>query len=313
MASVPDVLAATGGPPGSRRPRTIRPAVSAALALAVLGAATWVLVQQVDAVQVQRTLAGLRPSLLAGVVVLEVLAFGSLAQVYRTTYRLTGGTIPWQEAVAASMGAFTLTQLLPGGGAAGAVYVAQRLRRTGASTGVAAATVVLTGLVMMGTLGVVVGLTTGGLALAAGRHLAAVAAGLGATVAVVLALVVLRRVGGRPRGLLEPTAWAAGKWLVDAMVLTLVAHALGVRASVATILVALGVANLVAALPLTPGGIGFVEAGMAGVLVAFGVDPVSASLTAVSYRVVAQWLPVAVALPVLARGALRRPWQEEVP
>ena len=62
-------------------------------------------------------------------------------------------------------------------------------------------------------------------------------------------------------------------------------------------------------IPLTPGGIGFVEAGITGVLVAAGIDPAHAALAAALYRVANTWLPVLVALPayVVFRQRHRRP------
>ena len=53
-------------------------------------------------------------------------------------------------------------------------------------------------------------------------------------------------------------------------------------------------AELLALVPFTPGGLGFVEAGLVGTLTLAGV-PVHAALTAtLVYRLVAYWLPLLV-------------------
>ncbi len=64
-------------------------------------------------------------------------------------------------------------------------------------------------------------------------------------------------------------------------------------------------------LPL-PGGIGGVDGGMIGALIAFGVDPASAVLAVLAYRLFAFWLPIAPG--ALAYVGLRRTvsrWQAD--
>jgi hypothetical protein len=44
-------------------------------------------------------------------------------------------------------------------------------------------------------------------------------------------------------------------------------------------------------IPITPGGLGFVEAGMAGVLTVAGATNAQALLAVAAYRLAATWLP----------------------
>ncbi len=51
-------------------------------------------------------------------------------------------------------------------------------------------------------------------------------------------------------------------------------------------------AELLALIPLTPGGLGFVEAGLVGTLSLAGVAPQDALLATLTYRLVSYWLPI---------------------
>lgn len=55
---------------------------------------------------------------------------------------------------------------------------------------------------------------------------------------------------------------AAGKWVFDYLTLVFALAAVGARPSVALVLVAYSAASLLGQLPLTPGGLGVVEAGL---------------------------------------------------
>ena len=47
-------------------------------------------------------------------------------------------------------------------------------------------------------------------------------------------------------------------------------------------------------IPITPGGLGFVEAGLAGLLVLAGVSAGDAAVATLAYRLVSFWLPLPV-------------------
>jgi uncharacterized protein (TIRG00374 family) len=59
-------------------------------------------------------------------------------------------------------------------------------------------------------------------------------------------------------------------------------------------------AQLLAQIPVTPGGLGFVEAGLTGMLALAGVSPSDAVLATFAYRLFSYWLPLPFGLGGLA-------------
>jgi uncharacterized protein (TIRG00374 family) len=68
--------------------------------------------------------------------------------------------------------------------------------------------------------------------------------------------------------------------------------AVGLRPSPATVLVAFIAANAAGMVPFTPGGIGFVEAGLSGSLVLMGAQQEQTLAAVAIYRLASCWLPV---------------------
>ena len=68
--------------------------------------------------------------------------------------------------------------------------------------------------------------------------------------------------------------------------------AVGMRPSPAVVLIALMAASAAGMVPLTPGGFGFVEAGLTGTLVLVGAGPEQALAAVTIYRLVSCWIPV---------------------
>jgi hypothetical protein len=85
---------------------------------------------------------------------------------------------------------------------------------------------------------------------------------------------------------------AVGRALGDYLALYASLFAVGLRPSPALVLVAFIAANTAGAVPLTPGGLGFVEAGLSGTLVLAGVQEEPALGAVAIYRLVSNWLPV---------------------
>jgi uncharacterized membrane protein YbhN (UPF0104 family) len=85
---------------------------------------------------------------------------------------------------------------------------------------------------------------------------------------------------------------AVGKWAFDYLALVAVLAALGARPEPALVLLAYAAAALLAMIPATPGGLGFVEAGLAGLLRLAGVDVGTAAVATLGYRLVSFWLPL---------------------
>jgi putative heme transporter len=96
----------------------------------------------------------------------------------------------------------------------------------------------------------------------------------------------------RPRLALTAIGWAAANWLLDAAVLWLFLAAFGHRMSLPGLLVAYGLAYILAAVPLSPGGLGVVETTLIVTLVAFGAPRAVAGLGVASYRLIQFWLPI---------------------
>jgi uncharacterized protein (TIRG00374 family) len=86
--------------------------------------------------------------------------------------------------------------------------------------------------------------------------------------------------------------WAAANWLLDAASLWVFVWAYGTRVGIDGLLVSYGLANVLAAIPLTPGGLGVVEAVLTSSLVGFGTPRAAAILGVISWRLVNFWLPI---------------------
>ncbi len=90
------------------------------------------------------------------------------------------------------------------------------------------------------------------------------------------------------------TGLAAVNWLLDAAALWVMLLAFGHRPGIVGLLVAYGLANVMAAIPISPGGLGVVEAILIPTLVGFGTPTAQASIGVVAYRLVNFWLPIPV-------------------
>ena len=100
---------------------------------------------------------------------------------------------------------------------------------------------------------------------------------------------------GADRPLLARAAlWAMANWLLSAASLWVFVAAFGYRTDLDGLIVAFGLANVLAAIPLTPGGLGVVEAVLTSALVGFGAPRGTAVLGVVVYRLVNFWLPIPI-------------------
>lgn len=90
---------------------------------------------------------------------------------------------------------------------------------------------------------------------------------------------------------------SAANWLLDYAVLLAALRVVGVRVNPALVLIVYTATVWLAIVPITPGGIGFVEAGLLGMLVLAGVPAPQAALATLSYRLVSYVAPVALGLP----------------
>jgi uncharacterized protein (TIRG00374 family) len=100
---------------------------------------------------------------------------------------------------------------------------------------------------------------------------------------------------------------SAGKWVFDYLTLVFALAAVGAHPNAALVLVAYSAASLLRQLPITPGGLGVVEAGLTGALALIGVNGGQAVLATLAYRVFNYWLylPAGLVAGALYRRAIR--------
>jgi len=87
-------------------------------------------------------------------------------------------------------------------------------------------------------------------------------------------------------------SWAAANWLLDAASLWVFVAAFGHFISPIDLLTAYGLANILAAIPLTPGGLGVVEFVLVTMLAGFGLTDGQALSAVLAFRAVNFWLPI---------------------
>lgn len=85
---------------------------------------------------------------------------------------------------------------------------------------------------------------------------------------------------------------AAGRWVLDYLTLIAALYAVGANPRASLVLLAFCAAQLLGTMPLTPGGLGFVEAGLTGTLALAGVGAGAAVVATLAYRLVSFWLPI---------------------
>ncbi|HEY5025023.1 MAG TPA: lysylphosphatidylglycerol synthase transmembrane domain-containing protein [Acidimicrobiales bacterium] len=88
--------------------------------------------------------------------------------------------------------------------------------------------------------------------------------------------------------------WAGLNWLLDAASLWSFVTAFGHFVDPIELFAAYGIANVLGAIPITPGGLGVIEASAATLLVSFGVTRNIATLAVLGWRLVNFWLPIPI-------------------
>jgi hypothetical protein len=274
--------------------------------------------------------------LLAAAVAIEVAALATLPLTFRAALTLLGGGARYGAALDGTLGMFALSRVVPGGGLAGGLYAARRFKHAGNSTAVSGAAVAVASVATMLTLGVVV---AGGAVVeaATGRGSIGLVWSLAGFLAVLAAIAVaaqrilrdperldavctrlarlLRRPApaaqwradlegftvalAHPGRLARVAGWSALNWGLQLLALWTIFAAFGVSMPVGVLVLGFGAANLVTALPHTPGGLGVVEAGMTATYVAMGVPMSTALVGVLCYRLLGHWLPVMAALPLV--------------
>ena len=282
----------------------------------------------------------------------EGLSLWTFAYLQHRVLHLSGANVPMPALLLLTLANDAIANTVPGEPAVSSAYRYRHYRRRGAS-GASAGWTIFTiliaqaiGMSLILLLGVVVTLAGSTTVKAAGLAIVGLVIVLGAGAVLVRRDLVLRlaaslmhgvqRVTGHPRGSISariestlarmreiPLSWqstagivalAAWVWLCD--FLCLVCSLGAVRAPVPWdgVLLAYGAAQVVASLPIVPGGIGIVEGSLAVILVAYGVDRVPAISAALVFRSVNFWLAIAVgwtSVGVIAHQVRRRRQPDE--
>jgi hypothetical protein len=115
------------------------------------------------------------------------------------------------------------------------------------------------------------------------------------------AVEVIRHMADRMRILLRDRRllgrvllWAGANWLLDAAALWMFLRAVGGSLALDGLLVAFCLANVMAVIPITPGGLGIVEGIYIPTITGFGLTRSQASLGVLGYRLAQYWVPMLI-------------------
>ena len=86
--------------------------------------------------------------------------------------------------------------------------------------------------------------------------------------------------------------WAAAYWACNAAALWVLLHAFGWTGDPVSVMVAFGLVNVLAAIPVTPRGLGVLEAVLIPMLVGFGSGVHVATLGVICWRLLSFWAPI---------------------
>jgi uncharacterized protein (TIRG00374 family) len=118
----------------------------------------------------------------------------------------------------------------------------------------------------------------------------------------------LKTFGGNRPLMVRAVLWAVLNWLLDAASLWTFVASFGHHVNIGGLLVAYGLANVLAVLPVTPGGLGIVEGVLVSTLITVGCPAGIAVLGVLGWRLVNFWLPIPVS--ALTYLSLRTgPWR----
>lgn len=92
--------------------------------------------------------------------------------------------------------------------------------------------------------------------------------------------------------LMRVIGWAAANWLLDAAALWVFLRAFGESTDVDALIVAFGLVNVLAVIPITPGGLGIIDGGLPLALAGFGLTKATAVLGTATYRLAQYFFPI---------------------
>jgi len=88
------------------------------------------------------------------------------------------------------------------------------------------------------------------------------------------------------------TLLSSGRLFLDYGTLLACIRATGAKPNPSLVLLAYAVAGLLALIPITPGGLGIVEAGLSALLVLANIPGADAVVATLAYRIISYWLPI---------------------
>ena len=94
----------------------------------------------------------------------------------------------------------------------------------------------------------------------------------------------------------QATAASALNWTFDYLVLVFALYAVGAEPRLSLVMVAYASGAVLSMISITPGGFGFVEVGLTGVLTLSGIPSDAAAVAVLAYRGVSLWFPIASGL-----------------
>lgn len=268
----------------------------------------------------------------AGAMIAEVLSIVGYGYVQQRVLRWGGAELSLASLTLVSLANNAIAYSVPGEPAVSSAYRYRFFRRhgaSGASSGWAILTILIAqaiGMSLLVLVGVLVALTGHSGVQARGAALAGLFVVIIAGVLLVRRDWLLRFLGalaracrrltGHPRGdvmvRIESTlermreiplsrtaafrlvVMATALWLMDFVILLCCFAAVHASIPWSGVLLAFGVAQIVASLPVVPGGIGLVEGSLAVILVAYGAKRVPALAVVLVYRLLTFWLVIFV-------------------
>jgi uncharacterized protein (TIRG00374 family) len=109
----------------------------------------------------------------------------------------------------------------------------------------------------------------------------------------------------------EAVVATVGRWAFDYATLLAALAAVGAHPRPTLVLLAFCAAQVLAQIPVTPGGLGFVEAGLTAMLALAGVGAGRAVLATLAYRLFSYWLPLPAGLAGFLSHKRRHPQRPE--
>jgi uncharacterized protein (TIRG00374 family) len=93
---------------------------------------------------------------------------------------------------------------------------------------------------------------------------------------------------------MSAVANAIGRWFFEYLVLLITLYGIGASPDMWLVLLAFVAASILGMVPFSPGGLGFVEAGLVGTLALSGITTAQAVLATLVFRLVSFWLPIPI-------------------